>query len=84
MDKKVPLILGSLFILTSGIIFTLERLRAVLYWAAEIETGSYQLSPKYFPFFDNLFIVVFLLVGIVLLLVSSRDTNEPKEKDFNS
>lgn len=84
MDKKVTLILGSLFILTSGIIFTLERLRAVLYWTAEIEAGPYELNPKLFPFFDNLFTVVFLLVGIALLLVSSRDTNEPKEKDFNS
>jgi hypothetical protein len=56
---KLSLILGSVFILTSGLIFTIERLTAYVYWFAQTNTASYPTIPE-IPLFDNLFTVIFL------------------------
>ena len=72
MDKKVNLILGSLFILTSGLIFTIERLSAYVYWSAQINTGTYDTTPETMLLFDNLFIALFFLIGIVFIIVSFK------------
>ena len=71
-DKKTSLILGSLFILTSGLIFTIERLTAYVYWAAQINTGTWDTIPQTMPLSDNLFTVLFFLVGIVFIIVSFK------------
>lgn len=72
MEKKTSLILGSLFILTSGLIFTIERLTAIVYWSAQINTGTWDISPKTMPLFDNLFIVLFFTIGIVFIILSFK------------
>ena len=72
MDKKTSLILGSLFILTSGLIFTIERLTAYVYWSAQIHTGTWDTIPQTMPLFDNLFTGLFFLVGIVLIIMSFK------------
>ena len=72
MDKKTSLILGSLFILTSGLIFTIERLTAYVYWSAQINTGQWDTIPKTMPLSDNFFTGLFFLVGIVLIIVSFK------------
>ncbi|MFD2762489.1 hypothetical protein [Lentibacillus juripiscarius] len=45
MNKNTSLILGSLFILASGLIYTIERLSSYVYWLAQINTGSWQTNP---------------------------------------
>ncbi|WP_391207308.1 hypothetical protein [Psychrobacillus sp. L4] len=72
MDKKTSLILGSLFILTSGLIFTIERLTAYVYWSAQINTGAWDTIPQTLPLSDNLFTGLFSLVGIVFIIVSFK------------
>ena len=72
MDKKTSLILGSLFILTSGLIFTIERLTAYVYWSAQINTGTWDTIPQTMPLSDNLFIGLFFLVGVVFIIVSFK------------
>ena len=72
MDKKISLILGSLFILTSGLIFTIERLSRYVYWSAQINTGTYRTNPETMPLFDNFFIALFFLIGIVFIIVSFK------------
>ena len=72
MDKKISLILGSLFILTSGLIFTIERLSAYVYWSAQINTGTCDTIPETMPLFDNLFIALFFLIGIVFIIMSFK------------
>jgi hypothetical protein len=72
LDKKISLILGSLFILTSGLIFTIERLSRYVYWSAQINTGEYVTNPETMPLFDNLFIALFFLIGIVFIIVSFK------------
>ena len=75
MDKKTTLILGSLFILTSGLIFTIERLTAYVYWSAQINTGEWYTIPQPMPLSDNLFTGLFFLAGIVLIFVSFKKGN---------
>ncbi|MFA9559934.1 hypothetical protein ACERII_21720 [Evansella sp. AB-rgal1] len=72
MDKKISLILGSVFILTSGLIFTIERLSRYVYWSAQINTGEYATNPKTIPILDNLFIALFFLIGIIFIIVSFK------------
>ncbi|MCM3743218.1 hypothetical protein M3193_03600 [Sporosarcina luteola] len=72
MDKKTCLILGSLFILTSGLIFTIERLTAYVYWSAQINTGTWDTIPQTLPLYENLFTGLFFLVGIILIIVSFK------------
>ncbi|MDN4607203.1 hypothetical protein [Sporosarcina highlanderae] len=70
MDKRVGLILGSLFILMSGLIFTIERLTAYVYWSAQIKTGTWATTPQPMPLTDNLFTVIFFLIGVVIVIVA--------------
>ena len=72
MDKKTSLIIGALFILTSGLIFTIERLIAYVYWSAQINTGAWDTIPQTMPLSDNLFTGLFFIVGIVLIIVSLK------------
>ena len=72
LDKKTSLILGSLFILSSGLIFTIERLTAYVYWSAQINTGEWDTTPQTMPLSDNLFTGLFFLVGIVLIIISFK------------
>lgn len=73
MDKKLGLILGSLFILMSGLIFTIERLTANVYWLAQINTGTWDNTPQTIPLINNLFTVVFLLIGIIFFVLSFQE-----------
>lgn len=72
MDKKLGLVLGSLFILTSGLIYTMERLIAYIYWFAQINTGTWDTVPQTMPLFKNLFIVAFLIIGIIFIVMSFK------------
>ena len=72
MNKKINLILGSLFILTSGLIYTIERLSRYVYWSAQINTGEYATNPETLPIFDNPFIVLFFLIGIIFIVMSFK------------
>ncbi|MEI4770105.1 hypothetical protein WAX74_10700 [Psychrobacillus sp. FJAT-51614] len=71
MNRNISLILGSTFILTSGIIFTIERLTAYVYWFAQTNTGEYPTVPE-IPLFDNLFTGLFFVIGIALLVIAFK------------
>lgn len=75
MDKKLGLILGSLFILTSGLIYTIERLTAYIYWFAQINTGTWDTIPQTMPLLKNLFIGAFLIIGIFFIFMSFKKKN---------
>lgn len=75
MDKKLGLVLGSLFILTSGLIYTMERLIAYVYWFAQINTGTWDTVPQTMPLLKNLFIGAFFIIGIVFIFMSFKKEN---------
>lgn len=50
----------------------IERLGAYVYWSAQINTGTYDIIPETMPLFDNLFIALFFLIGIVFIIMSFK------------
>lgn len=65
-------ILGSVFMLMSGILYTIERVVTTItsskVHAEYVAQGIYKkFEPEYPIFFDNFFVVFFLLVGFVIL-----------------
>ncbi len=58
---------------------TIERLTAYFYWFAQTNTSSYDTVPNIPSFFnaDNLFTVIFLVIGIVFLCfgIKKEDSN---------
>ena len=72
MDKKTSILLGSLFILTSGLLFTIERLGAYVHRIAQITSGSYPTVLEMPSLFTNLFVPLFLLIGVLLIGIAYR------------
>lgn len=69
MDKKISLVLGVVFLLTSGLLFTIERLSAYIYWFAQTFTGSYPTKPEMVFLLSNLFVPIFFIIGIAFVIV---------------
>lgn len=72
---KSSFISGLGLIALSGILFTLERFIAVFKWIGETApvkingSGSYPTEPTMPGVFDNLFVGIFLILGLVLLII---------------
>ncbi|MFK9095176.1 hypothetical protein [Bacillus salipaludis] len=66
MNAKTYTILGCVFILVSGLIFTLERLRVAIVFVGEnVSQGSFRASPLSPSIADNLVSIIFLAISIV-------------------
>jgi hypothetical protein len=72
MNKNTFLILGSLFILTSGLIYTIERLSSYVYWLAQTNTGSWDIKPD-ISIFNNIFTLLFLIIGMLLIVIAFKE-----------
>ncbi|WP_454192732.1 hypothetical protein [Paenibacillus sp. Marseille-Q7038] len=72
---KSSFISGLGLIALSGILFTLERYIAVFKWIGETApvkingSGPYPTEPTMPGVFDNLFVAIFLILGLVLLII---------------
>lgn len=72
---KSSFISGLGLIALSGILFTAERFIAVFKWIGESVPVKINGSGSYFPeptmpgVFDNLFVAIFLILGLVLLII---------------
>lgn len=69
MDKKTSLILGVIFLITGGLIFTIERLSSYVYWFAQTVTGDFPSDPEMLSLFDNLFIPFFFLIAVISFII---------------
>ncbi|WP_114572123.1 hypothetical protein [Exiguobacterium flavidum] len=69
------LYMGILFLIAGGILYSLERIVAHIHWTALVGTGEYPQFPPLEPFTQNLFLPLFLVVGIILLIIGSRRTD---------
>lgn len=70
LDRKTSVILGSLFFLMSGLLFTIERLGAYVHRIAQITSGSYPTELEMPSLFANLFVPLFILIGIALIVMA--------------
>jgi hypothetical protein len=72
---KSSYILGIGLIALSGILYTVERIISVLKWTAEYVpvkingSGTYSANPDMPGIFDNIFVAILLILGVVLLII---------------
>jgi|BarGraIncu00431A_1022009.scaffolds.fasta_scaffold34386_1 hypothetical protein len=67
MDKKLYYILGTIFIISSGFIYVVERGFAYYTWVGQLTAHlqSYSSSPQSPNLITNIYIPLFLIIGIV-------------------
>jgi len=72
VNKNMCYILGTMFVITSGLIYTLQSAISVLVWNGEINARINGIVPIHPPGplepFTNVFVPIFLLVGIILFV----------------
>lgn len=78
MDKKLYYILGTIFIVTSGILYSLERFISYFSWIGQMNahTGSFPTYPDFPNLFTNIFVPVFIVIGIVLFVLGYERHNK--------
>lgn len=65
MKHQTYRILGYVFILASGIVYTLERLRsAIVYVGVNVSESSYTSSPSSPFLFENVYVFLFLFLSV--------------------
>jgi hypothetical protein len=77
MTKNPNLISGTIFMVFSGLIYTIERLNSYLYWFAAKttpNTGSFPSQPEMPGLIANPFMILFLLIGIILLIIGFKES----------
>lgn len=77
MDKKLCYILGTVFIITTGIIYSLERFIAYVAWIGQMNahTGSFPIYPDLPSMLTNVFIPIFAVLGIMLFVIGYKKSN---------
>lgn len=80
MDKKVNCILGSVFIITAGIIYTFERFISYFAWIGEMNAnlGSFSTYPNTPGVFTNIFVPIFIFMGVFFFWLSRKDKKTPQ------
>ncbi len=78
MDKKINYILGTVFIITSGILYSLERLISYFSWIGQMNanTGSYPTYPDLPSINTNIFVLIFIIIGIVFFALGAIKHNK--------
>lgn len=84
---KKEIIVGTVFILASGFIYTFERFLAILVWASEIipvkftGTGQYSTLVKMPSLLENIFVIIFFVIGFIFLILGfMRKTKLEKQE----
>jgi len=74
MDKKFYYLLGTIFIITSGILYSIERFIAYFSWIGQMNshTGSFEAYPSLPGMRTNIFIPIFIIIGIYLFVSGYR------------
>ena len=68
--KKV--VLGSIFIIVAGILYEIDKILSYYKWATYISAiygnGGYNSEPDSISIFNNIFVSLFLILGIVFYI----------------
>ncbi|RKD26487.1 hypothetical protein BEP19_16750 [Ammoniphilus oxalaticus] len=72
MKKSTYFIIGTLFLIFSGLIYTIERINSIVFWSvhriAASGGGSYPTDPTMPSLTENFFVMAFLIIGILFFL----------------
>ena len=77
MDKKLYYILGTVFIISSGFLYTFERFIAYYEWIGILNANisSYSSSPHLPGVLTNIFIPIFIIIGFTLIVKGYKNNN---------
>lgn len=75
-SKQFYTFLGVIFIVSSGIIYGLEKISTYIYWQGQIATGKFPTTPNLNFFTQNFFYLLFLIIGIILLVFAFSSQNK--------
>ncbi|MFS0783085.1 hypothetical protein [Bacillus sp. 1P06AnD] len=66
MNANTYNILGWVFVLFSGLVFTLEKIRETIVFVGEnVAKGSFQVSPFLPSIVDNLVSIIFIVISVM-------------------
>lgn len=81
---KTERVMGCILLIVSGCIYTIERFVSVLMWLCEVVPvkmgpgGSYPSNATMPGVFDNIFVPILFIVGVLLVVISFRIKEEDK------
>ncbi|AFS78277.1 hypothetical protein Curi_c12660 [Gottschalkia acidurici 9a] len=78
MNKKLYYILGTVFIITSGILYSLERAISYFSWIGQMnaDSSSFPSYPNLPNIFTNSFVPTFIVIGVILFVLGYRKHNK--------
>lgn len=75
MDKRLCYVLGTVFIISSGILYSFERFIANLAWIGQMNAlNSFPTYPELPGLLTNIFVPIFVLMGITLFVIGYKKT----------
>ena len=76
VNKNMCYILGTVFLITSSLLYTLQRAISVMVWKGEVDARINGIVPLHppgaFEPFTNVFVPAFLLIGIILFAYGKK------------
>lgn len=77
-EKHFYTFLGVIFVVSSGVIYTLEKMNTYIYWQGQVASGDYPTTPdlSYFP--QNFISFLFFIIGIILVIYAFNYKNKQK------
>lgn len=76
MDRKLYYILSAVFMIMSGILYTIERGIAYFTWVGQMiassHTESCPINPQMPGLLSNLYIPIFVIISLILCILGYR------------
>lgn len=76
MDKKLYYVLGTVFIIASGFLYSFERFISYYEWIGILNANidMYSATPHLPGILTNIFIPVFIIIGVVLIVKGYKES----------
>jgi len=72
MNKKLHYQIGTIFIVASGFIYTIERFISYYSWTGQMVKGDYPTYPELPGLFTNISLPLFLVIGAISFIRGYR------------
>ena len=80
MDKKLCYVLGTVFIIAGGVLYSLERFIAYFAWIGQMiaDPGYYSSSPHLPGVLTNIFVPLFIIIGVLFFIFNYKKSTQTK------
>lgn len=76
MDKKLYYVFGTIFIIASGFLYTIERAISYYSWVGQkmsiTQTGEYYAFPQLPNLLTNIYIPIFVIISVICFVLGYR------------